>query len=290
MTVINQTDDDFDFDAMMSDIESQHSLDAAVRKTTKPQVRHTCEHCNGTGEFTGHWRRVAPRKCIPCGGKGYFLRSAEDRAKDREAYRLAKAKKSQEMRDAFEENNPGLIQFLRENQWSDFFISLLNSYEQYCSLTENQIRAARSAQAKIAQKQEERKKQAEARKVSVDLTPIKKMFDAAQDSGLMRTKYRAEGLELSLAGPHSRNAGAIYAIRDNDGQYLGKIMDGVFQPVREATEEDKVALLRIAQDPKEAAVRWGRKTGRCSCCGRLLTDSNSIAAGIGPICATKWNL
>lgn len=50
-------------------------------------------------------------------------------------------------------------------------------------------------------------------------------------------------------------------------------------------EGDQAAL---AAAPKEAAVRWGRKTGRCSCCGRELTDATSVAMGIGPICAEKW--
>jgi hypothetical protein len=40
----------------------------------------------------------------------------------------------------------------------------------------------------------------------------------------------------------------------------------------------------------EAAVRYGRQTGRCSCCGRELTNKASIDAGIGPICASKWGL
>lgn len=29
-------------------------------------------------------------------------------------------------------------------------------------------------------------------------------------------------------------------------------------------------------------------TGRCSCCGRELTDPTRVAMGIGPICAEKW--
>lgn len=35
----------------------------------------------------------------------------------------------------------------------------------------------------------------------------------------------------------------------------------------------------------EEAAAYGRRTGRCMCCGRTLTNPESIAAGIGPICA-----
>lgn len=39
-----------------------------------------------------------------------------------------------------------------------------------------------------------------------------------------------------------------------------------------------------------AAVQRGmaKRTGRCSCCGRELTDPASIAAGIGPVCAKRF--
>lgn len=35
----------------------------------------------------------------------------------------------------------------------------------------------------------------------------------------------------------------------------------------------------------EQASAYGRKTGRCMICGRLLTNPESVERGIGPICA-----
>lgn len=35
------------------------------------------------------------------------------------------------------------------------------------------------------------------------------------------------------------------------------------------------------------AAEFGKLTGSCCCCGRLLTDPNSIADGIGPVCKDK---
>jgi uncharacterized protein DUF6011 len=49
-----------------------------------------------------------------------------------------------------------------------------------------------------------------------------------------------------------------------------------------------VALAAIEKDPEAAAVLHGRASGRCSICNRDLTDPESIARGIGPICAEKF--
>lgn len=36
---------------------------------------------------------------------------------------------------------------------------------------------------------------------------------------------------------------------------------------------------------QEQAVKFGKKTGHCCVCSKLLTNPESVAAGIGPICA-----
>jgi hypothetical protein len=44
---------------------------------------------------------------------------------------------------------------------------------------------------------------------------------------------------------------------------------------------------RIAEDPREAALQYGHQVGQCSRCNRTLTDEQSIADGIGPVCKEK---
>lgn len=46
-------------------------------------------------------------------------------------------------------------------------------------------------------------------------------------------------------------------------------------------------LEAIAHDPEEALRAYGRELGECGVCGRTLTNPESIAAGIGPICAGR---
>lgn len=54
------------------------------------------------------------------------------------------------------------------------------------------------------------------------------------------------------------------------------------------------ARLRLRIDPAwkltlEAAQEWGRLYGYCCRCGAILTDEASIARGLGPICAGKFD-
>ena len=57
-------------------------------------------------------------------------------------------------------------------------------------------------------------------------------------------------------------------------------------PIRNK-ESKKFILDRIAENPSEASMRFGRELGKCGICGRTLTDADSRARGIGPICAAN---
>jgi hypothetical protein len=59
-------------------------------------------------------------------------------------------------------------------------------------------------------------------------------------------------------------------------------------PVRDRDEKQAVLDEIEAAGYLQSAKLYGKATGRCSICDRELTDPNSIAAGIGPICATKF--
>lgn len=51
-----------------------------------------------------------------------------------------------------------------------------------------------------------------------------------------------------------------------------------------------VGVLKVIEQvgPKAASIRFGQEIGVCGRCGRTLTDESSRAAGIGPVCATKF--
>lgn len=56
--------------------------------------------------------------------------------------------------------------------------------------------------------------------------------------------------------------------------------------IRNRTEKAAI-LSEIGADVREASIRYGREIGSCGVCGRTLTDPESRAAGIGPVCAGK---
>jgi hypothetical protein len=50
------------------------------------------------------------------------------------------------------------------------------------------------------------------------------------------------------------------------------------------------AVFKLSASDKlteEQAAKFGKKTGHCCICSKLLTDPKSVSAGIGPVCASK---
>lgn len=79
--------------------------------------------------------------------------------------------------------------------------------------------------------------------------------------------------------------------RPTDGPHKGKIFVKVQagDELRHTSRGTADALLaKIAADgPREAMLRYGRQIGACGHCGRTLTNEESRAAGIGPVCSGK---
>ena len=78
--------------------------------------------------------------------------------------------------------------------------------------------------------------------------------------------------------------------RPTEGRWAGRTFVKVQASDREYPVKGGAAarvLSLIARDPKAAMLRYGREIGSCGHCGRTLTNEDSRAAGIGPICAGK---
>lgn len=274
-----------------SDLED----DLPPARGSTDQQRFPCQICGGSGKWTARRaNKYGDDHCFACKGKGYFLTSQHDRAKAR-AQRVerkrSKAKAAMDLNTAHE----ALFAWLMANRdWNSFAGSLIEQHVSGRAWSENQIAAAERMRAKCEAKRAERDAERDAASVEVDLAPIAEMFATAAGSGYKRPLYRAEGVRLKPG-----RDGALYVLDDErmelghfgeQPMYLGKICGGKFQPGRNALPETSTALLAIAQNPRGAAVKYGQRTGRCSCCGRELTKHASIEAGIGPICAEKWGL
>jgi hypothetical protein len=149
------------------------------------------------------------------------------------------------------------------------------------------------------------KQYAWAHKLAVDNTVSKKVddtqpsqfealfnaFEAAKAKGAKRLTLRFEGINVKP----NRDLSALWVTSQTEKEegnyglqpkYLGKVTR---QQIDSRLSDDvKEVILSASKDPLTAAIRYGKVSGECSCCGRELTDSQSIERGIGPICATKF--
>ncbi len=244
-------------------------------------VKFPCPRCSGTGRDLRYKRTT----CFACKGEGHFMTSERDRQEAKQKRVESKTQNLTNARKAFDTENSGVAEFLvKASGWSTFAASLVESLNQYGSLTEPQLQAVHSMQAKVEAANTKRSAEREAAKQEVDLSPIRAMFESAVKSGYKRPTYRAAGLVINRAPDSGRNPGALYVKDAETDEYLGKICGTSY------TGKPATALVAIAADPKGEAIRYGQRTGTCSCCGRELTKEASIEAGIGPICASKWGL
>lgn len=80
--------------------------------------------------------------------------------------------------------------------------------------------------------------------------------------------------------------------RPIEGRWAGRTFVSVMasdekHAIRNPREREAILDL-IAADAREAMARYGQLIGKCGVCGRTLTDAESRAIGIGPICAERF--
>lgn len=170
----------------------------------------------------------------------------------------------------------------------EFAVSLRAFAAKRGYLTEGQLNAALRCIEKFNAAKAARTAQIAAAPV-VDVSRVVTSLTKAKQT-LLNPKMRLLGgenaFEFSLAPAFGKNAGAVYVKQGET--YLGKIANDRFQKSRDCSNELEQDILTACSDPEKAAVAYGQKFGNCSCCGRLLTNPESIELGIGPICREKY--
>jgi hypothetical protein len=116
-------------------------------------------------------------------------------------------------------------------------------------------------------------------------------FEAAKSKGAKRLTLRFDGVNIKP----NRDLTALWVTSQTEKEegnyglqpkYLGKVTP---QGCDSRLPDDvKETIMAAASDPLNAAIRYGKVSGECSCCGRELTRKDSIERGIGPICAEKF--
>lgn len=251
----------------------------------------SCPGCNGTGKFVARSGRVVG-DCFKCKGKGKVSKGVVAAAKGKQTREdnIRKFNAEHRAERAYVETKADggfrLMQKFRQD-WDEYRTLRPEAIER---IREFMVRDAEHETARNEQRATEHAQRDAAAPV-VDLTAIDKLFATAVDNQIKRPIFRTVDIDISKAPMTGRNAGALYVTaRDDEGTYLGKLMNGKFFASREAPADTADKLMAIAADPTDAAIKYGRKTGRCGCCGRILVDPISILAVVGPICARKWGL
>lgn len=249
----------------MKSVGGTHSVVAGARFEEK------CKDCRGTGRFYSYTGRYVGQ-CFKCKGKGVQVFKTSPEARQRQCTAAAAKKKaavSAKAKAAGEwlAANPERAKFLAED-W-EFPLSLLGSLMQYGSLTEKQVAAIDKCIAKRT---------------------VRKAAEAKQDengldiSGIPTGRYLAGDVQVNIQNVTKKGnwTGWVFVKSVSDDR-LGSQKPGATYRGKYEAE-----LKLIAADPLAAAIAFGRETGTCCCCGRTLTNPESIEAGIGPICATRF--
>jgi len=281
------------FSDMANDLDFGAPAKAVTSEVT--YFEQACPKCGGSGTYMGHSR--FGMQCFACKGKGKlsFKTSPATRAKAKaSAQRRVTAKaevqvsKAQEWKAA----NPAEAAWMESSAPRfEFAKSMLDALNKYGHLTERQMETVQRLTVQDAERKAARAVEQAARAESapvVSVGAIEVAFNNAKQAGVKFPKLRLDTFVFSPAGESSKNAGAIYIKTKGDGVYLGKVMGGRLFTSRDCTTEAAERITAVSSDPKQAAVAYGMKFGACSVCGRQLTDSDSVARGIGPVCAENY--
>ena len=284
-----------DFDAF-DDFRSDDPSAIAVRAPREDAKRFPCGRCLGTGRYNGARIHQQSGTCFACNGKGDFATPPGQRAKAKATRDKRKSEKLAAVRNKYADN--GVSVFLRGAQeWSSFAAELLDRINGGRELSDGQERAVAGMRAKMEAREAKRTAEREAEAAQPPgFAKLVAAFESAAGS-LKWPKLRlatttGEPVAIGRAGenaryPHSLNVtdGAPYG----QNQWYGRITtDGRAMLKRDVPEGVTDLLNRLEHDPKATLEVVGKQTGTCGCCGRELTNPDSVAAGIGPICASSW--
>ena len=146
-----------------------------------------------------------------------------------------------------------VIQFLIDNQWSDFYKSLLSSFDKFGRLTEKQYTCAKAGMEKSLIK-----------KAPPVITP-----DNAPKKEFSIKVGQVIEIKTWLANNFKKDAGMDFFLRNLE----------------------IVEVLNETQKAYQVRVRFVSKiVQNCCACGKALDNEISKATGIGPTCARKIGL
>ncbi len=279
-----------DFGTASASLSGGVQVPRSISEVKQAMHVEACPKCAGTGIYHGH--SPYGHQCFKCGGTGKltFKTSKEQRQHAREGMQKRKDAALASNLERFEKEHPEIAAWWSNSSF-EFALSLRSAVQKYGDLTERQLTSAMRC-VESAKERAAKVAQTVAQAPAADVGAIAAALARGFAKGIHRPLLRladASGAAFifSRAPDGGKNAGAVY-VTDKEKQYLGKIAGGKFVRVQSCTDAAEGAILAICASPETAAVAYGRRFGVCSCCGRELTNKESIDLGIGPVCRSKF--
>lgn len=261
--------------------ESVNRAPADYKPVTE-RFEEPCKKCQGTGWFRRHnWRG----QCFACKGTGKMtFKTSADR---RQAGRASAANSKTQKIEAFKAEYADVWAWMDGSSFGPA-VEMRAKLEKYGSLFDSSIEAARRMiakrdEAKAAATAEKAQRESNAQEINAGA--LEAAFANAAKTN-KRIALWIGTVRIAPAKPGSKWEGSLYVVDRGSDSYLGRVTAGKYVPSRDGAARE-AEMLAILADPKGAAVKHGKLTGACAVCNRTLTDATSIAAGIGPVCATK---
>lgn len=260
----------------------------AMAKLPPSSYVENCPACGGTGRWRGTFSgsMFAARPCYKCKatGKISFKTDPATRQKSRESSMVRREKLAHDNVEFFAKSEPAVYEWMLASKISfPFAASLLETITKYGSLTEKQLAAAYRCVARAASNREAAQTRKDNAK-SVDSSKLIAAFSTASEK-LKKPKIHLAGFSIYQARPDSKIAGSLIVYGNG---YLGRITNEKFIPSRHCDSDTETKVIEVVNDPQGAAIAYGRMTGNCAICNRLLTVKESVERGIGPICAERF--
>lgn len=249
----------------------------------------SCGKCLGSGQTP--WG-----PCFRCKGKGgkAFKTDAATRARTRQTTATRKARTLAEKLEAFKAEHPAELAWLEKAAARGFRVAcdMLMDLGKYGDLYDSRMATIQRFMAQDAARDAQRTARVEAAPAVADCAKLIEAFakarnGAAQDGDFIRwLTLRLDTFQFADAPARGDFPAAIF-VREGESK-LGRIVGGKFLRSRACSDDQAARILAAVADPAAAARAYGLKFKFCSCCSRELTNAESRARGIGPICAERF--
>lgn len=264
------------------------SAQAAYAKAdpARAKAQDRCRVCNGTGHFTSKYTGRIVGDCFRCKGTGSVSKGTNERVEKarvtKRANEQARERERLERLSAFAAEHKAELEYLgaRSERW-EFAASLLKQFAERGSLTERQLEVVRQSMQRDAERAQKQTAAAAANE------PISGLDLAKLPPGRYAVPGGDTRLKVLIKKPVPPSKWAGWTFVSDAAEYGQRKNYGRQAPGRAYSGAIVTELTAIATDPKAAAAAYGHLTGTCGICGRHLEDAESIARGIGPICAGK---